>query len=263
MTKILRGAAFNQGAIPTIAVVNLATTPLGTTTGGAHPLQITTQSLVAALQKAMDQTFGPVWFQGSKSPATLKIFPSIASIPKDAWQFILVDDADQAGALGYHDLTKNGQPVAFIFVRTTIQAGEDVCVTAAHELWEMLIDPGAQLWAQWTAKKLVAYEMSDPTEEDWFLVDGHKISNFVYPSYFEYWHKAGAVQFDYMKKLPRPFSMTKGGYMILMVAGKVSNVFGSKAKAKRFAREDRRGHRSEYRKPIGKSQRLPKRRLRA
>jgi len=43
--------------------------------------------------------------------------------------------------------------------------------------------------------------------------------------------------------------MTKGGYMITMKAGKVKEVFGSKAKEKRFKQEDRRCHRSEYRKP--------------
>ncbi|MDE2476446.1 MAG: hypothetical protein KGO48_15445, partial [Alphaproteobacteria bacterium] len=43
---------------------------------------------------------------------------------------------------------------------------------------------------------------------------------------------------------------------IVMKNGKVSQKFGSKAKEKRFAQEDRRGHRSEYRKPVGKGLRL-------
>jgi hypothetical protein len=37
--------------------------------------------------------------------------------------------------------------------------------------------------------------------------------------------------------LKRPFSMTKGGYMITMKGGKVKEVFGSKAKEKRFKQE--------------------------
>jgi hypothetical protein len=52
--------------------------------------------------------------------------------------------------------------------------------------------------------------------------------------------------------------MTKGGYVIIKKKGKVSQLFGSKAKEKRFAREDRRGHRSEYRKQDGL--RIPARR---
>ncbi len=49
----------------------------------------------------------------------------------------------------------------------------------------------------------------------------------------------------------KPFSMTKGGYVIVKKKGKVTQVFGSKAKEKRFGHEDRLGHRSEYRKPNG------------
>jgi hypothetical protein len=45
--------------------------------------------------------------------------------------------------------------------------------------------------------------------------------------------------------------MTKGGYMIAKKKGKVKEVFGSAAKEKRFDNENRRGHRSEYRKPKG------------
>jgi hypothetical protein len=45
--------------------------------------------------------------------------------------------------------------------------------------------------------------------------------------------------------------MTKDGYVITSKAGKVKEVFGSIEKEQRFAREDRRGHRSEYRKPDG------------
>jgi hypothetical protein len=39
--------------------------------------------------------------------------------------------------------------------------------------------------------------------------------------------------------------------VIVKKGGKVTQKFGSKAKEKRFAKEDRRGHRSEYRKRNG------------
>ena len=57
-------------------------------------------------------------------------------------------------------------------------------------------------------------------------------------------------------QLKAPYTMTKGGYMIVMKNGKVSQKFGSEAKKRRFAEEDRRGHRSEYRKLVGKGLRL-------
>ena len=51
-----------------------------------------------------------------------------------------------------------------------------------------------------------------------------------------------------MKKVTRPFQLLKGGYQIVFKNGKETQIFGSKAKAKRFKREDRRGHRSQYRR---------------
>jgi hypothetical protein len=92
-----------------------------------------------------------------------------------------------------------------------------------------------------------AYESADPVEESSFPVDGFEMTNFVYPSYFEDFHKPGATQFDHLKMVEKPFQILKGGYQIIFKKGKESQVFGSQRKAKRFAKEDRRGHRSESR----------------
>lgn len=90
-----RAAAFNQGKFPTIAFVNLAKTPLG----------VDLDNLVEALQKQMENHFVPVWGYPAKLYVTEK--------PKaDEWQVVFLDDADAANALGYHDLTKNGQPIS-------------------------------------------------------------------------------------------------------------------------------------------------------
>jgi hypothetical protein len=51
--------------------------------------------------------------------------------------------------------------------------------------------------------------------------------------------------------------MTKGGYVIVKKNGKVTEQFASKAKKESFAKENRTGHRSEYRKPPG-GLRIPK-----
>jgi hypothetical protein len=50
-----------------------------------------------------------------------------------------------------------------------------------------------------------------------------------------------------MSKVTQPYKMLAGGYQIIFKNGKVSQVFGSKAKEKRFKEEDRRQHRSQYR----------------
>jgi hypothetical protein len=112
----------------------------------------------------------------------------------------------------------------------------------------MLVDPAINMWTVGPqAGTFYAYESADPVEEESFTLDGFEMTDFVYPSYFEDFHKPGATQFDYMKKVEKPFQILKGGYQIIFRKGKESQVFGSKTKEKRFSKEDRRGHRSESR----------------
>jgi hypothetical protein len=237
--KVVRAAKAGQGGLVTVACINKATVDLG----------VPFAKLTAALQKCYDEAFLPVWGY------PLQLYNTDKAKPSD-WQFIYFDDADTAGALGYHDLTKDGQPISKIFVKTTLKDNELVSVTACHELFEMAIDPIANLWAEDTDGTEYAYEMSDPVEEDTFLVDGIQMSNFVHPSWFEPFKHPPGTKYDHLGLLKKPFSMTKGGYMIIKKNGKVTEKYGSKAKEKRFAKEDRLGHRSEYRKPLAEGLRL-------
>ena len=237
--SIVRGAQAGQGGPVTIACINKATVGLG----------VDPDKLTVALQACYDQYFVPVWGY------PVKLYNTDAAKPSD-WQLIYFDNADQAGALGYHAHTKNGQPGSKIFVKTTLADNQQVSVTACHELFEMAIDPVANLWAQANDGTEYAYEMCDPVEEDTFEVNGIAMSNFLHPAWFEPFKHPAGTKYDHLGRLKAPYTMTKGGYMIIMKNGKVSQTFGSAAKAKRFAKEDRRGHRSEYRKPVGKSLRL-------
>jgi len=230
----IRAAQAGQGGLVRIACINKATIDLGA------PFD----KLTAALQKCYDQHFLPVWGY------PVKLYNTKVSKPTD-WRLVYFDNADAARAEGYHDLTKDGQPVAKVFVKTTLADKQLVSVTAAHELFEMAIDPIANLWAEAADGTEYAYEMSDPVEEDTFLVDGIEMSNFVHPSWFESFKHPPGTKYDHLGLLKKPFSMTKGGYVIVKKKGKVTQRYGSKAKEKRFAQEDRLGHRSEHRKPDG------------
>lgn len=227
-------AAFNQGGgPPTIACINKATVDMG----------VDFDALIPALQKFLDHCFVPIW----GTPATL----IKADKPvKGAWTMVFLNNADDPEAEGYHDLTKNGLPLSKVFVKATLKAGDKVSTTACHELAEMMVDPAINLWAEGNRGKIYAYEMCDAVEEEEFLIDGIAMSDFVYPAYFEAFRKPKSVQFDYLNKVERPFQILKGGYSQIRVGSRIKNLYGSKAKERKFKQENRTEHRSQYRQAL-------------
>jgi len=224
-------AAFNQGDVPRIACFNRALTPLG----------VDLHHLVEALNRYVSDFVAPVW----GTPAEL--FESQGFVA-GCWAIVFLDDADQPGALAYHELTPDGLPLSKVFVKTTLAAGEAVSVSTSHELAEMLVDPAINLMTTGPdPRSMYAYESADPVEALSFDVDGIAMSDFVYPSYFEGFRKPRSVKFDHMGAVERPFQILPGGYQILFRDGTWTHEFGSRLKARQFAREDRDGHRGESR----------------
>jgi len=225
-------AAFDTGQLPKIACFNKASVGLG----------VDFDALIAALQQFVDKKFAPIWGTPAKLVKSEDFLPGASAIA-------FLDDADVQGALGYHDLTPDGLPFSKVFVKTVLEDGQKVSVTACHELAEMLVDPAINLWAEGLNSKLYAYEMCDAVEEEEFVLDGIAMSDFVYPSYFESFRAPNSTQFDLLGRVSRPFEILPGGYSIVRRGGKISQIFGSATKRERFELEDRRGHRSDYRQP--------------
>jgi hypothetical protein len=225
--------AFNQGQIPTIACFNHATTPLG----------VDLDELIAAMQAYIVNNITPVWGTPANLIKTTDFQPG-------AWAMVFVDNAKQAGELAVHDLTPDGLPQATVFVKTTLDNNDFVSVSASHELVEMLVDPAINMMTTGTdPNTFYAYESADPVEALSFDVNGIRMSDFVFPSYFENFRQPNSVQFDQNNQVSAPFQILQGGYQIIFKDGQWSQIFASRDEAKReaFAREDRRGHRSEQR----------------
>jgi hypothetical protein len=217
--------------VPTIVCVNHATVPLG----------VDFDDLVAAMQVFVDEHVAPVWGTPAKLVKARDLKPG-------KWAMVFVDHADHARALARHDLTPDGLPMARVFVKTTLANNNLVSVAATHELVEMLVDPAINLVTMRSRSKLVyQYETADPVEDLHFPVNGIPMTNFVYPTYFEEFHKQGSVKFDHLSVLSKPFQIHAGGYQGVLKDGKWIPIHGSPEKKKRFAREDRRGRRSEQR----------------
>ena len=159
---------------------------------------------MAAMQIYIDEHVAPVWGTPAKLVET-------TDFVKGAWAIVFLDNADQPGALAYHDLTPDGLPESKVFVKTTLDDHELVSVSASHELVEMLVDPGTNLMTTGPdAKTIYAYESADPVESLFFDVQGMSMSDFIYPSYFETFHKTGSVQFDHMNKVNEAVSDSVG-----------------------------------------------------
>jgi hypothetical protein len=144
--------------------------------------------------------------------------------PGDEWPVVFLDDADAAGALGYHDVTPDGRPYARVFVRTTLDAGGtiqrgplSVSSVASHEIVEVLGDAWARYWSDLPDAGEVALELCDPVEDTSYEVGGVSLSNFVLPAWFDVGNNRGP--FDHLKLLMAPFSCTDGGYLITRGAG--------------------------------------------
>ena len=168
-----------------------------------------------ALQIQVHRDFCPAW----GIDADLSFIDRGQQPPKGYWWLVVLDNADQAGALGYHDLTDEGLPLGKAFAGTDLQYGTAWTVTASHELLEMLGDPDINLTAfvedSKTTGRLFAYEVADACEADDY---GYKIgdvlvSDFVFPTWFESFRAPKSTQFDFQKAITEPFTLLPGGYI--------------------------------------------------
>src|SRR5204863_985342 len=109
---------------PLISIINAST---AVSDADAKPV-------VEALQQQVDDHFAPAW----GSSAHLNFVPKGGHPDPGSWWLVILDSSDQAGALGYHDLTQEGLPIAKAFAGSDIQYGYSWSVTVSHELLEML-----------------------------------------------------------------------------------------------------------------------------
>jgi hypothetical protein len=168
-----------------------------------------------ALQAQVTNDFAPVW----GVDAQLTLVPEGGNPKPNTWWLVILDTSDQAGALGYHDLTQEGLPLGKVFAQSDLDAGTSWTVTASHELLEMLVDPDINLTVfvqpSATAGTLYAYEVCDACEADGYgyTIGKTLVSDFVYPAWFESFRTPHSTKFDRQGKITQPFQLLSGGYI--------------------------------------------------
>lgn len=132
----------------------------------------------------------------------------------------LWDEADVAGALGYHDNTAAGVPYGFVFIKLSTELGLDWSVTLSHEALELAMDPDVNLLAQGPhpdpkEKGRIVYhwyELCDAVQDSTYEIDDVKVANFVLPPYFTTGDQHKNHN-DFMGTQIRSFGVGPGGYV--------------------------------------------------
>ena len=69
------------------------------------------QHWIPALQTQVSDQFADIW----GVDAQLSFVPRADQPTPGTWQLVVLDDSDQAGALGYHDVTADALPLGKVF----------------------------------------------------------------------------------------------------------------------------------------------------
>ena len=216
MVKSATGG-FRQISVPRIACFNKASVSLGVDFG----------LLISAMQDYVDKFVAPVW----GTPATLL---KTSGFQKGYWAIAFLDDADQPGALAYHDIDRDGFPFSKVFVRTIQQNAASLSVSASHQLVEMLVDPTNRRMSLGSNNNFVyAFQAADPVQGLSFKVNGIEMADFLHPAYFDTLRKSGRQQFDAMNKVRKPFEILPGGYQMVCKNGGWDHIFGPARKPSR------------------------------
>jgi hypothetical protein len=172
------------------------------------------EAALTSLQRQVSLDFKAYW----DLDCELIFLPKEKSLIAGWWQISIVDDPDQAGALGYHELTSQGTPLGKVFARLDLQSGASWTVTLSHELLEMLADPWINWCAQGSDGRVYALEVCDAVEADalGYEIDGVLVSDFVTPSWF---NPAQADRFDFKRHISKPLQLASGGYISVLDAG--------------------------------------------
>jgi len=190
--------------IPVIAITNASTClPDG---------QV--EAVLPSLQKQVSNDFKAYWEQD----CTLAFLAKDDSLAHGWWQIVVSDNPDQAGALGYHELTSQGAPLGKVFAKLDLQSGSEWTVTLSHELLEMLADP----WINWCAmgndSKIYALEVCDAVEADelGYEIDGVQVSDFITPAWYE---PTSADRLDFKQHVSKELELARGGYISIFDPG--------------------------------------------
>ena len=118
----------------------------------------------------------PTW---ERQPMESVLVTAEGQVPEGFYPIYVLDDADVAEALGYHSEDPGGRVYGRVFASPVLKAGGgvlkdeglgSVSATLSHEIIELFVDSGCNLWADRGNNVLVAYEACDPVEDASYVI---------------------------------------------------------------------------------------------
>lgn len=156
----------------------------------------------------------------------------------------LLDDPDVDNALGYHWFEDN-RPRGRVFAKLCEQYGWDWKTTLSHEVLELVLNPTILASVQIGTGFFTAMEACDAVQDEEYgeMRDGHLLSNWLYPSWFDPY---GEGPYDKMELLDTPLTLLPGGYIIYWTADTGwTTIHAQTVEGKTLSRDQILGHRKD------------------
>ncbi len=170
------------------------------------------RAILPALQTQLDRDLCPAWQVG---PFHLVFRAKHDSVAKGERAFLFLDNTSDASALGYHDVTVNGDAISYIGVKETMDDGGQWTVTASHELCEMCVnDHLDDSEYDGVGNRMYIKEVCDAVEADslGYLIGGVLVSDFVLPGWFQPEVKH-SKPLSFCGHVTKAYQLAAGGYI--------------------------------------------------
>lgn len=195
------------------------------------------QTMVNAINQLLP-TFLDAW---SLQSCVAQFCSGSPSLDNDNWTFVMLDETGVDGALAYHTEEINDIVDGFIGCKdilnapgvTLYQDENTVTIASAlsHEIFETLVDPQCNRWADDGQGTLWSLEVADPVQGNFVIITEGKqevgLSDFVLPAFFDPANTTGPWNFN--NDLTGPFQVDVGGYAVIQPSGAVQQILGMHA----------------------------------
>ena len=175
--------------------------------------------VASAMQRQVTEHLEPVW----GASAIVSAFPSLDEVPSGYATVAITEQNLPQGSGGFH--YPDGGAGALINYDP-----DKWTMRVSHEVLEMVVDPLGVRYVFGPSladdeQGLVEYlvEVCDPVEENDYFIDGVRVSDFVYPAFYDARSVKQRYSFAYAANLP--FHPVKGGYISWAVERPQGGVF--------------------------------------